>query len=77
MKRRFNCVRCVYLFFHPQGDHVLGLSFMGGGFSDECVLDSRVRLLLLCKGKVIGDQGGYVLEFSQRSCSGQTRTRVA
>lgn len=24
-----------------EGDHVLGLSFMGGGFADECVLDSR------------------------------------
>ena len=24
-----------------EGDHVLGLSFMGGGFAEECVLDSR------------------------------------
>ena len=52
---------------------MLGLSFMGGGFSDECVLDSRVRLLLLRKGKVIDDQGDYVSEFSQLSCSGYKR----
>ncbi len=26
---------------------MLGLSFVGGGFADECVLDSRVRLLCL------------------------------
>ena len=39
---------------------MLGLSFMGGGFSDECVLDSRVRLLLLRKGNVIEDQRDYV-----------------
>ena len=30
-------------FYRLQGDHVLGLSFMGGGFAEECVLDSRVR----------------------------------
>lgn len=29
-------------FYALQGDHVLGLSFAGGGFADECVLDAKV-----------------------------------
>ena len=31
---------------------MLGLSFVGGGFADECVLDSRVRLLCYTQEKV-------------------------
>ena len=28
---------------------MLGLSFMGGGFAEECVLDSRVRRMLFIR----------------------------